>query len=460
MFSQIFSTLGFFDSLINRNKASARLDDAYAFNKMAFDKTFEQQLLDSEFKKQIDELNLSLKEDERQFAEDELAEYKKQLLEERQFEIERMIKLDKEAARQYAFQLEQYIQNKELDQQQRDFAIQQLEEAKAIAKGERDEDYRRYELARAQKEIEREFMLEEFGRARNIAQQERNYMLEQRKNIMDRIQGLQSGLESTYAGLQDIPDVTPVTQADIDAEINRRTEQYTSDVDRAADRVASIAEAGLISKGMDASTQGTGVRGDVASRLADEYQKARFKAYDDAMDYISGRQGIYNTDISNIISSRGAELDQAGGVLGAGIGQMSSLPNAPSAMNYMGYMPSSAVYDRAPSLSANTYSDVIGINSLANNDYFNFGSMLSEIPGVRSGASNLGTQLGSQVYNYSPYSWNPSGYAQNTLSSAGTAYNNMNAQGGPVDRAGSAFGGAWEDWILGAGSSGSKKNKG
>ena len=231
MFSQIFSTLGFFDSLINRNKASARLDDAYAFNKMAFDKTFEQQLLDSEFKKQIDELNLSLKEDERQFAEDELAEYKKQLLEERQFEIERMIKQDKEAARQYAFQLEQYIQNKELDQQQRDFAIQQLEEAKAIAKGERDEDYRRYELARAQKEIEREFMLEEFGRARNIAQQERNYMLEQRKNIMDRIQGLQSGLESTYAGLQDIPDVTPVTQADIDAEINRRTEQYTSDVD-------------------------------------------------------------------------------------------------------------------------------------------------------------------------------------------------------------------------------------
>ena len=208
---------------------------------------------------------------------------------------------------------------------------------------------------------------------------------------------------------------------------------------------------------MDASTQGTGVRGDVASRLADEYQKARFKAYDDAMDYISGRQGIYNTDISNIISSRGAELDQAGGVLGAGIGQMSSLPNAPSAMNYMGYMPSSAVYDRAPSLSANTYSDVIGINSLANNDYFNFGSMLSEIPGVRSGASNLGTQLGSQVYNYSPYSWNPSGYAQNTLSSAGTQYTNAVTSG---EKAGSAFGGAWEDWILGAGSSGSKKNKG
>tara|TARA_X000001036_G_scaffold224321_1_gene209843 strand:+ start:1085 stop:2467 length:1383 start_codon:yes stop_codon:yes gene_type:complete len=448
--SLAFGALGLLESMTSKNKASSQFDQAYGFNRMAFDKTFEEMLKDSQFKKGIDELNLSLAKDERQWDEEQYADYKKQLLEERQFEIERLIKQDKEAARQYAFNLEKYLDNQELSQQERELALKELEEAKAIAQGERDEDYRRFETAKAQKEIEREFMLEEFGRSRNIAQEERNYMLAQRKNIMDRIQGMQSGLEGVYAGLQDIPNVNPVTQADIDAEVLRRTNEYTSDVDRAADRVASIAEGELISKGMDLSTQANQTRGDVASRLADEYQKARFKAYDDAMSYIGGKQGIYNTDTSNIIASRAAELEQAGGVLGSGINQMTSLPTAPSAGSYMQYasLLPTGTYDRSPTLSANTFQDKYGLTSGVNNDYLNLGSMLSSQPGASSAAGFGGVfgTVGTGQYQYQPYNWgNPQGYATNMLNSSQT---NLNNAWNRATDSGTKFGGAFEDWLL------------
>ena len=448
--SLVLGGLGLLDSMIGRNKASAQFDDVMGFNRWAFDQTFEQMLQDSEYKRSIDDLNQALAKDERQWQEDEYADYKKQLLEERQFEIDRMLQQDKESARKYAFNLENYLQNQEISQSEREFALEQLEEAKAIAKGERDEDYRRYELARAGKEIEREFMLQEFGRARSIAQQERNFMLGERKKIMDRIQGMQSGLESTYAGLQDIPNVNAISQADIDAEINRRTEQYTSDVDRAADRVASISEADLISQGMDASTKGTGVRGDVASRLADEYQNARNRAYDDAMDYISGRQGIYNTDMSNIIASRSAQLEQAGGVLGAGISDMTSLPTPSSAGTYMNYasLIPTGMYDRSPALSANTFQDKYGLTSAYNKDYLDLGSMLSSQPGVSpaSGFGGIFGTVGSGQYQYQPYNWgNPQGYATNMLT--GSQTNLKNAWSRATD-SGEKFGGAFKDWLL------------
>ena len=451
VWSVVLGGLGLLQDMSRENKAQRRYDSAEAFNREMARKSMDWMEEDRARTYRLDDLNREIRGDERAFAERELAEYKDRLLKEREFEIERMLQMDREAARQHAFKLEQYLRNQEITAQERERALQELEDAKAIAAGERDEDQRRFEMARAEKEVERDFQVQQFNQARQIAQQERNEMLMQRKMISDRIRGMQSGLENVYAGLQDVPDVTPVTQAQIDAEVNRRADQYIGDVDRAADRVASIAEGGLINRGMDNSTLANQTRGDIASRLADEYQNARYRAYDDAMKYISGQQNIQNVDLNTILASRQQQLGQYGDTMGAGLSQMANLPNAPSAMGYMGFMPQSAVYDRAVGSSANNFQDKYGLRSGISSGYTDLGSTLASLTGsgMTSGAANSGLNLGSGIYDYSPTSWaDPSGYASNILSGAQTRYTDAIKK---AEDAGSSFGKSFLDWNYGTG---------
>ena len=458
VWSVVLGGLGLVQDMIRENKAEKRYNSAEAFNREMARKSMDWMEEDRARTYRLDDLNRDIRRDERAFAERELGEYKARLLKEREFEIERMLQMDREAARQYAFKLEQYLRNQEITGQERERALQELEDAKAIAAGERDEDQRRFEMAKAQKEVERDYQIQQINNARVGFQQERNDMLRQRKMISDRIQGMQTGLENVYAGLQDVPDITPVTQARIDAEVNKRTDQYMGDVDRAADRVASIAEGGLINRGMDNSTLANSTRGDIASRLADEYQNARFRAYDDAMKYIGGQQNIENTDLNTILASRQQQLGQYGDTMSAGLSQMANLPNAPSAMGYMSFMPQSAVYDRAVGSSANNFQDKYGLRSGVSDGYTGLGTSLAAITGVgTSGASNAGLNLGSGIYDYSPNNWSdPTSYASNILTNAGNRFNTA------IDesrKSGGTFGKAFLDWNYGTGDYSGKEPK-
>jgi hypothetical protein len=450
VWSVVLGGLGLLQDMSRENKAQRRYDSAEAFNREMARQSMDWMEEDRARYNRLDDLNRGIRGDERAFAERELGEYKSRLLKEREFEIERMLQMDREAARQYAFKLEQYLRNQEITGQERERALQELEDAKAIAAGERDEDQRRFEMAKAQKEVERDYQIQQINNARVGFQQERNDMLRQRKMISDRIQGMQTGLENVYAGLQDIPDVTPVTQARIDAEVNKRADQYIGDVDRAADRVASVAEGGLINRGMDNSTLANQTRGDIASRLADEYQNARFRAYDDAMKYIGGQQNIENTDINQILASRQSQLGQYGDTMGAGLAQMANLPDAPSSMGYMNYMPASSIYDRGVGSSANAFQDKYGLRSGISSGYTDLGSELASLTGVNtSGAASAGLNLGSGVYDYSPQNWSdPSSYSGNMLTSASERYNKALEQS---KTSGGTFGKAFLDWNYGTG---------
>ena len=444
--SALFAGLGLLQSGRQQSKANSLAREQYEWNKEMFGLQTAAQAEENEYQRGLSETDRATKADERAFGEAQLAEYKKQILAEREFEIDRMLRLDKEAASQRAFQLEQYLSNKNLKEEERALALRQLEEAKAIAKGERDEEKKRFELAKAQKNIERQFQLKEYGEAKNQAFAERQFMMDQRKGIMDQIYGLQSGLQDTYAGLQDVPDVERISEADIEAEIQRRQGEYTADVDRAATAVASVNEADLIRDGMDLSTKGTARRGDIASRLAQEYQNARSRAYDDSMGFIAGKQGVRNTDLNTILASRGSQLGQAGDVYGAGIGMMSQLPNAPSAMTGYNYgNVGSGVYDRSIGSSANNFQDKYGLRSGADNEFFNIGGNYSNMTGPRSSAAyGGGMSLGSGIYSpYTGTSYNPSSYSNNMSTYAN---NNLSYANQGSNNAAGVFGRTISDW--------------
>ena len=137
---------------------------------------------------------------------------------------------------------------------------------------------------------------------------------------------MQAALDSTAAGLGFVPMIDPVTQAEIDAQTAQFTQDYMGDVDRAADRVASVNEANLIRRGIDESTPRTARRAEVAERIAGEYNQARRRAANDALAYVTGSSKAQSDSIANLMAQRKGILGEAANVAGASIAPLTGLP--------------------------------------------------------------------------------------------------------------------------------------
>jgi hypothetical protein len=443
----VWSTvLGIGASLLGSSSAKkqASADRAAQQDQLNFQKLAQQQSFDlamrqlnqqddvNEYIRQMEQLNRITAADERRFQIDQVGQYQSALSEERRYAIDRQIKTDQDAAKQRAFQLEQLLKNQGLSKQERDFAVQQLKQAQSIASGERNEDLMRFYEEREQANQEREFMLDEYGRVQGQAQSERDYDLGMRDKMLAEIYGLQTSLRDTQDSLGYIPEIPQLNPADIDAEVNRRIGDYTADVDRATDRVASINEANLIRGGIDRSTPATARRADVASRMAQEYRNARNQAYQDAVSYITGRSNATTQNINDIIGRRGVVLGETAAVNGSAIEQLMNLPQVGSsldAMQFANLIPSS-VYSRNLT-SANNYQAPVSIDS-AIYDRSGVGSEMAPTLNMPSSASYAGLDVSSQIinpYNYSTgdagsgYMQIGSGIGNNILNSATDRYN-------------------------------------
>lgn len=576
MFSAILSGIGLLQSNSRANRAAADQRRAQEQQAEMQAKQYELALEElglrreeMEYQRAMEAFNRAIAANERDFREDNLQEYKDQLLTERMDSVNRQIMEDRAAARFREFQLGQLLRNQQISGAERERAIAEMEEAQAIARGERDEERREYLERKATAQAEQQFRMETFQDAQRNAQAERAFEIEQllrnqqisaserrealdmlaeakalagfeserdyqnflaaqetrraerdyglgifedaqgvaererqdiiaqRGNIMQAIDDLRSGLRSTQVGLQDIPDVPIVTEGDIRSEIDRRTEANISDVDRAAERVASVNEADLIRTGMDVSDLATQRRGDIAARLSDEYNNARNRAYDEALQYITGRQGIFASDINQIANNRSAMLNEEASIGQAGIQNMIALPTAPSAnaaLNFYSAVPSAA-YDRSIASAGNfssplnvgsaIYNNNIGsanaamgymptgtanigfnIGSAGGNrdfrgigsaiyDDINVGTGLASYLNPRSAATTSGLTLGSEVFTPYQLNYDPSSYftaaqsiGSNILSGANSAYNNaMNNSA----MAGANFGSSLNDWYMDGG---------
>lgn len=347
------------------------------------------------------------------------AEYdarKNQAFAERQYQIERQIELDRAAAAQRAFQIEQYLENQNLAQEERDYAISLLEDSRAVAQGERDEDLRRYAQERLMAQIEREFAIEQLEQARTTAASERAYDMQFRDNIMSRLSDLSGMLDArlTELGPLALPDT--ITPEEIASTVAMFENNAIQNVDRAADRVASINEADLIRNGIDNSTTGTARRADITARLAQEYDNARLRARQQAIAYITGQQDLLDQDFASQVEGRSAILDEIRGIYGPEIEAMLQMPALRSANDYSAPVAvNSGIFVRDVN-SANDFSAPLAVNSgMVNLPNIGFG--MADTLNVQSVADTL---LGPQMSAVqSPQMWqisSPSGYFSNAAS--------------------------------------------
>ncbi|MAS48202.1 MAG: hypothetical protein CL557_12445 [Alphaproteobacteria bacterium] len=378
---------------------------------------------ENEYQRQMEQLNRLLMQQERQYQLDTVDENKAYAMEQRRLDIERQLAEDKEAAKIQQFNLQNLLQRQDISAQEREFAIQQLNEVKAIASGERDEDKRRFYEERAMAQMEREFLMDQFAEAKDQAYFERADQMRNRDMIMNQISGMQNALRDTSRDLGFMPRVDPISQADIDAEIDKRTTQYMGDVDRAADRVASVNEAELIRAGLDESTPGTARRGDIAARLANEYQQARLKAQDDAIRYITGESDALTGNIEDIMAQRSRILGETGNVYGAGIDQLMQTPQASSALGayQMAQLVPSGIYSRNL-LSASDFDAPIPIGTAAVQGSLTPG--MADYSRPTSLASNQGFNVKTGIM--APYGMtlqDPSAYMSNAIGIGNNLYN-------------------------------------
>ena len=338
---------------------------------------------------------------ERNYQINELNAYKAQLLEERAGDIRRQVTEDRAAAKQREFQIQQLLQNQDLSAQERAYALEELKRAQEIASGEREEELVRFYEDRAEKDIEREFYISQMGQARQDYQDEREYDLGIRNQLLQRMEELSQTAQMAYDELPMVQPLAQVNPQDIMDEALRRETQYVADVDRAADRVASVGEAGLIRRSMDVSDTGTDERARIAARLAGEYADARRRARDEATSYISGMVSAENEPIIQQMAQNRDRLAMATGVGEAGMNYFSQLPGVQSSVGQyqlLGGTPT-GILDRQIR-SANNYSAPINIGSAIYDD-MRVGTGLAQYnrPSIASDAGFFNVKTGM----YDPY---------------------------------------------------------
>jgi hypothetical protein len=312
--------------------------------------------------RQIEQMNRLTSQQERQFDISEMNWLRNQQSEERQYMLNRQLQVDRDAARQQAMQIEQLLRNQQITQEERQFALQQLEYAQSVARGERDEDMTRFYQEREQRQFERQFQVQQYQTMRQQAMQERGVEMDRRNRVTGQIDQLREALQLAHHNLGPMPERPGITREDIDADARRREDIYMADVDRAADRVASVNEANMMRGGVDRSTGATARRGEITERIAQEYNRARERARDEALRYITGVQGTLFNEYNAAMGERGLTLQEVMGTQGAGIDQMMQMPGLPSAMMNDYLQMQSGVYDRGLQ-SANNYQAPIPINT-------------------------------------------------------------------------------------------------
>lgn len=377
---------------------------------------------ENQYQRAMERINRRKTGDERRYQMSEYEGYQDQLLSERRDVIERQLMSDKEAARKSQFELEQYLQNRDLAQGERDEAMAALREAKAIASGERDEDKRRLLEDRAKSDIEREFVVQQYQEAQNTFAAEREEQNQFRDMLMGRIDSVQANSQDFANSLGMPMQVDPMTQGDVDAEYQVRADEYMSDVDRAAQGMASSAETTLVRRGMSDSTLAEDTRAQLTRQVSDQYTKARRAAYDDATKYISGRQAMTSNDRNAQMDRRKYLVGENTGLEGMAMNGMLQLPGVASTTgqyNLLNAVPT-GIYDRSIS-SANDYQAPIAIGT-GIYDQMNIGSQLSGYLNTPSAASTGYGQIQSGIYN--PMSMN-FGNPSNAFNNASNIANQM-----------------------------------
>lgn len=284
---------------------------------------------------------------------------------ERDYVLNRQIEIDRAQAEQYALELESFLANKSIAKEERELALRYLEQARAVAAGERDEDLRQRRLERLTAQQERDFAISEMRNSQAIARSERSDDLAYRDMINERLNRFGGALEQAYSQMGSLQAPQAATEAEILATIGRYEDNAVANVDRAADRVASQAEASLIDSGMARSTAGEMRRAEITRKLALDYDNARLAARNQAMEYIRGRDALKDADFQRQLSARGRTFEEVAAVFSPIIQGLTQNRQTLSANNYQTPVQIGTGNVVRQVSSANSYAAPVGIGSAA-----------------------------------------------------------------------------------------------
>ena len=362
--------------------------------------------------------NQDLRGDERKFAIEQLRLAQDIASSERDFQqdiysdeaarlSQRQGLLDQDAKDIQLYRLREAARNRELVGDERAFAQQLLGRQMDTAASERAEQLARFGEDRNTVANNRQFEMDQYDAYLAQSQKEREDEMAIREMIMSGAGNLQNELERVSSQMGYVPEIEQITPEMIDSEVDRRTTQYMSDVDRAAEMISSQGQADLIRRGMDVSTLGSDERAAMAARLADEYQGARNKAYDDALGYISGRSNAMSQNVGDIMDRRSGILSETAGIGATELGYLQNMRAAPSATGayQMAGNMSSGILDRnissaggfsAAGLSSGLYDSSNMMSSSYGAGDYNLMNLVSGIGSAGTYSSPVG--VGTSIY--------------------------------------------------------------
>jgi hypothetical protein len=173
----------------------------------------------------------------------------------------------------------------------------------------------------------------------------------------------------------------------IAAESGRREGVAVDDVNRMADRVASINESNLIRGGVDQSTRATAERGDITAQLATEMAKAREAARSEGIRYVAGINDQLRLDEGMDQQRRAQTLQETANVYGVPVEFLMRSPEVASALGGASFREvGSAVYDRDIT-SANNFRGPLDVSS--SNYGMNIGSANNYDTPLAVGSANM-----------------------------------------------------------------------
>jgi len=349
----VISGIGTFASMKQANASQAQLYDLIYKNRSlganALTGMYDQLELDKWYKAQQmqnDELNRRLSLEERSYGRDQDRRYRDQKVREQDWMKGRQATLDQVAKQERAFQIQQLIQNQNLSKQERTFAMSQLQQLKNELSGERVDDTRRLTDYHTKLAQERGFDVNQLRGAQDIARKERDLELKLRGSMLDRTQALSQDMELARQELGPAKTARFFDMSDVEHEALKRKAGYDKSLDRATTRMMSEEVAGLMSRGQFGDTIGSdefrpgSVAEDTLARItakaAGEYASTYDRAFDEAMQYITGGQEMSQRTLSQDMAKRNQTLDEVAKTY-------SSLPYEIQAA---GLNTGSALYDR------------------------------------------------------------------------------------------------------------------
>lgn len=317
-----------------------------------------------DYYRNINDENAGIKRDQLDYSRDWAEQARRAATADQDYEKYRISTADVKIADERTRQLEKLISDESTSAQERQQALQELEYTRSIALGERDYDVKKYEADQLQNQLEYQQRMAQYERMVGVANDERNFMIARQEETMRKAGLLSQDVMTELDGLGDLVPARRYGEADVLAAEKGFYNNKIGDMERAADRLSSVNEAGLIRRGVDQSGTGDSSRRQLLQeQLVPLYDKARNDARNEALGYIQGLQNMEDTSFKSMVDARTVRMNEILGGRGIELDVLKNLQDPGSAVSNSWNNLGTATTQPRSLTSAGSYSTPLNVGS-------------------------------------------------------------------------------------------------